>query len=99
MIFSALRAIIGILFALFIPGYLLTRIIFNEIESSKGIAFSLIFSLAISISLGFFLGANETMANITGGITEFNVWYYLIILSIILGFIFVLKEKGYLSKK
>jgi hypothetical protein len=39
------------------------------------------------------------MANITGGITEFNVWYYLIILSIILGFIFVLKEKGYLSKK
>jgi len=99
MILNILHAIIGLAFGLFIPGFLLTKIIFNNQEILETIAFSIAFSIAIDIFLGLFLGANETMFNITGGITEFNVWYYLIIISIILGFIYLLKHKGYFKKK
>ncbi len=99
MILAILRAILGLAFGLFIPGYLLTRLIFKDQEILETIAFSVAFSITIDIFLGLFLGANEIMANITGGITEFNVWYYLILISIFLGFILVLKEKGYLSRK
>jgi uncharacterized membrane protein len=99
IVLNILHAIIGLAFALFIPGFLLTKIIFEEQELLELIAFSVAFSIAIDIFLGLFLGANETMYNITGGITELNVWYYLIVISIILGLIYLLKSKGFFKKE
>lgn len=94
MIFDILHAILGLGFALFIPGFLLTKILFHEQEILETIAFSVAFSIAIDIFLGLFLGANETMFNITGGITEMNVWFYIMGISLILGVIYLLKWKG-----
>ncbi|MBT4175144.1 DUF1616 domain-containing protein [archaeon] len=98
-LWNIVHAILGLAFGLFIPGFLLTKILFNDQDPLEMVALSVTFSVGIDIFLGLFLGANETMASITGGITELNIWYYLVIITLILGFIFILKEKGYLTKK
>ncbi len=99
ILWNIVHAILGLAFGLFIPGFLLTKIIFKDQDPIEMVAFSVTFSIGIDIFLGLFLGANETMASITGGITGVNIWYYLIIITIFLGFIFILKEKGYFNKK
>ena len=98
-LWNIVHAILGLSFGLFIPGFLLTKILFKDQDPLEMVSFSVAFSITIDIFLGLFLGANETMASITGGITEFNIWYYLVIITVILGFIFLLKEKGYFNKK
>jgi len=99
IVLDILHAVIGLAFALFIPGFLLTKIIFAKQEILETAAFSIAFSIAIDIFLGLFLGANETMFNITGGITELNVWFYMVIISIILGIVYLAKAKGLLKKR
>ncbi|MDP3727888.1 MAG: hypothetical protein Q8R18_00395 [bacterium] len=98
IIIDILHAIIGLAFALFIPGFLLTKIIFKEQEILEKIAFSIAFSIGIDIFLGLFLGANETMFKLTGGITELNLWFYLIFITLLLGVILFIKEKKLLHK-
>ena len=98
IILDILHAIIGLAFALFIPGFLLTKIIFKEQELLETIAFSIAFSIGIDIFLGLFLGANETMYQLTGGITELNLWFYLLIITSILVVVLVL-QKYRISKK
>ncbi len=98
IVLDVLHALIGLAFALFIPGFLLTKVLFKDQEILEMIAFSIAFSIAIDIFLGLFLGANETMFEITGGITELNVWFYLIIITIILGIVYLLKWKGLILK-
>jgi uncharacterized membrane protein len=87
------HAILGLAFALFIPGFLLTKIIFPKQEALEMIAFSIAFSIAIDILLGLFLGANEYMADLTGGITEFNLWFYLVTITVVLGLIFIAQNR------
>jgi len=98
IILDILHAIIGLAFALFIPGFLLTKIIFKEQEILETIAFSIAFSIGIDIFLGLFLGANETMYKLTGGITELNLWFYLLIITAILTVILILQKYRF-SKK
>jgi len=93
IVLDIFHAIIGLAFALFIPGFLLTKIIFNEQEILETIAFSITFSIGIDIFLGLFLGANETMFQLTGGITELNLWFYLLFITILLGSILFMKKK------
>ncbi len=99
MILDILHAIIGLLFGLFIPGFLLTLILFKKIDILERIALSIGLSIAIDVLVGLFLGANKTMKEITGGITELNVWLYLIFISVILGFIYVLRLPKKTNKK
>ena len=80
-----LHAILGLAFAIFIPGFLLTKILFKDQEILEMMAFSIGFSISIDIFLGLILGANETMYQFTGGITEFNLWFYIIIITLFLG--------------
>jgi len=101
MIFEILHAIAGLVMGLFIPGFLLTLILFKELDLLERIALSIGLSIAIDIFVGLFLGANKTMKMITGGITEFNVWFYLVVVCVILLFIFVLQWTNFFktSKK
>ncbi|MFH1971876.1 MAG: hypothetical protein ABIJ18_00175 [archaeon] len=94
ILWNIIHAILGLSFGLFIPGFLLTKLIFNDQELLETVAFSVAFSIAIDIFLGLFLGANKTMYQITGGITELNVWFYLILITLILGLLYIMKEKG-----
>jgi len=87
-----IQIIFGILFAFFIPGFLLTLLLFNNLNILEEIAFSISFSLIILLFLGLFLGVNETMANLRGGITEFNLWFYLIFLTILLSGAYLIKR-------
>ena len=91
MIIEILHAIIGLAFGLFIPGFLLTLILFKKIDLLERIALAIGLSIAIDVLVGLFLGANKTMKDITGGITELNVWLYLVFVSVVFGFIYVIK--------
>ena len=90
MIFDILVAVIGLILALFLPGFLLSKILFPKIDILETIAFSIAFSIAIDIILGLFLGINETMKDLTGGITAENLWFYtLVIVFLLLGILLI----------
>ena len=91
MILDILHAIIGLAFGLFIPGFLLTLILFKKIDLLERIALAIGLSIAIDVLVGLFLGANKTMKEITGGITEINVWLYLVFVSVVFGLIYILR--------
>ena len=93
MILEILHTIIGLLFGLFIPGFLLTLILFKKIDILERITLSIALSITIDIFIGLFPGINKTMKEITGGITEFNLWLYLIAISVIFAFIYVVQLK------
>lgn len=92
-------AVIGSLFALFIPGYLLVLIFFKELEHLQKIALAVVLSIITSVSIGIFLGYNETMKNLTGGVTAYNVWVYELLVSGILFVIYLLKERIIFKEK
>lgn len=88
-----IQAIIGISLALFIPGYLAARIFFKEMNELEKTALGFVLSIAINILVGLFLGYNETMKNLTGGITPFNLWLYLGTITIALFCIYLIRNK------
>jgi len=83
-ILNIIQIVIGLPLALFLPGYLIARIFFKELDELEKIALGFVISIAIDIIVGLFLGYNETMKNFTGGITALNLWLYLGTLTIIL---------------
>ena len=89
---------IGLIIALFIPGYLITRLFFKELEELEKVALGFVLSIALDIALGLFLGYNETMKNITGGITALNLWLYLGSITIILTIMWAIKNSDELKK-
>jgi len=94
---SLIGSIIGLSLVIFVPGYLLTRLIFKDLENLEKILLSIGINIVIDILLAFFLGINETMKDITGGITQRNILIYLGSLTFILLFLNVLFK--YTKKK
>jgi len=88
-----LQIIVGLPLALFIPGYFLALLAFKELDNLEKIALGFVLSICIDIALGLFLGYNETMKNITGGITAKNLWFYLTIITLALGITLIAKNK------
>ena len=99
MILQIIQIIFGLLFALFIPGFLVALIFFKELELIEKVALAFVFSICIDIIVGLFLGYNEAMKNLTGGITAFNIWIYLVVITIILILILFYPEMISLFKK
>jgi len=91
-IWIVVHALIGLAFGLFIPGFFLSLILMPKLDKLERFAFSVCFSVCITIFLGLFLGFNKTMAEITGGITEWNVWLYMIGISLALFLIYMMKR-------
>lgn len=89
---NILQIIGGLILALFIPGYLIARIFFKELEELEKVALGFVLSIALDILVGLFLGYNEAMKNITGGITAFNLWLYIGSITIILLIAWALKN-------
>ncbi|MFC1686026.1 hypothetical protein ACFLZZ_03315 [Nanoarchaeota archaeon] len=92
MIIELLHFLIGAAFLLFIPGFLLSLVLFKELDILERIALAMGLSISIDVLLGLILGFNKTMAQFTGGITELTVWIILILLSAIFGFIYYKKK-------
>jgi hypothetical protein len=87
-----IQIILGLILALFLPGYLIARTFFKELSELEKVALAFVLSISIDIFLGLFLGYNETMKNITGGITAQNLWIYLPLITVILFSIYVYKN-------
>jgi len=88
---NIIRITIGLLLALFIPGYLIARIFFKELSELEKVALAFVLSISVDIFLGLFLGYNKTMKDLTGGITAMNLWFYLSIITIILLITYLLR--------
>jgi uncharacterized membrane protein len=80
IVFGLIRIIFGLLLILFIPGYVLSWVIFplkKEIEPSRRLALSLVLSIASVLLLvlfsDIFLGIDSTPANIVIIILAFTV--------------------------
>lgn len=84
VITQIIRILLGGVLVLFIPGYLLTLILFKKgIDRLERFVLSIVLSVCIDVFVGLSLGLNKDVASITGGITEFNVWISLTSISII----------------
>lgn len=78
MITKILMIIIGLLFVLFIPGYLLSLILLKKSDLVERIVLSFGLSVFIVVLLGFFLTLIGNFLDIKG-ITSLSVWTSLII--------------------
>lgn len=82
-----IRIIIAAAFLLFIPGYLLTLILFKKLDKLEKVALGIVFSICFAILLGLILGFSTKI-----GITSFNLWISYIIVCIILLIIYYKKK-------
>lgn len=95
LILQIVRILLGIVLVLFLPGYLLTLILFKEeIDQLERFVLSVALSICIDVFVGLSLGFNEKIASITGGITEFNIWIFLISISIIFFLVYRYQKSG-----
>ena len=91
MILQILQFTLGTVFFFFIPGYLLTIVLFKEdITNFEKIALSIGLSLAINIFIGLLLAFNKIF-------TSKNLWICIIIISLILLIIFFVEKKKSLN--
>lgn len=88
-----IRIILGLIITLFLPGYLIARIFFKELEELEKIALGFVLSIALDIFIGLFLGYNKQMKDLTGGITATNLWIYLGSITIILIILWIIIRK------
>jgi uncharacterized membrane protein len=93
VIISGLRIVFGLTLALFLPGYLVARIFFKELSGLEKVAIAFVISISIDIFLGLFLGYNEQMKNLTGGITATNLWLHLSLITLILLVIYMTRRR------
>jgi len=95
MILTIINVIVGLLFLLFLPGYLLTLILFdkNDLHFLERVILAVGLSISIDVFLGLILGLNRSIAFITGGLTRSNVWSGLIVISLLFLMLLVHKKK------
>jgi uncharacterized membrane protein len=97
-LFQIIQIPIGLFIALFFPGYLIARIFFNEIPELEKIALAFVLSIVLDILVGLFLGYNQTMKDLTGGITTLNLWIYLGSITIALVCVYVIVRKDEIDR-
>jgi uncharacterized membrane protein len=90
---SGLRIVFGLILTLFLPGYLIARTFFKELSGLEKVAIAFVLSISIDIFLGLFLGYNEKMKDLTGGITASNLWLHLTLITLILFVIYAIRQK------
>jgi uncharacterized membrane protein len=87
MILEIVRIIIGLMLALFIPGFFVVMLFFREFKLLEKIAFSVVFSIMIDVGIAVWLGYNSEQAAITGGLTFANILnMQIIVISVLLAF-------------
>jgi uncharacterized membrane protein len=83
--------IIGIMLTFFIPGYLLINLMMRKLQVREKIALGFGLSVSMNVLIAFILGINDIAKAITGGITKFNIFAVLIVLSIIFAVLNLMK--------
>ena len=93
MILELIRILVGLPLLLFLPGYLVVLLLFKELGKIEKISLAFVISIFIDIVVGLFLGYNKYMKNLTGGITELNLWIYMTLITVFLLAIYIIKKK------
>lgn len=78
-----INLIVALLLIFVLPGIGLSFYIFYDSRLHEKIIFGIGLSLLITIMVGFILGGNETLKNITGGYTYQNILVSLILFSVL----------------
>ncbi len=94
---TILLSLVGILFILLIPGFLLSLIIFKELEIFERLATSIVFSIGTTVLIGLFLGATKYNKIAFGGINSLNIWISLVVVSLILFLLYFYKSRKLLN--
>jgi uncharacterized membrane protein len=81
--------VLGILFAFFVPGFLITMLFFEDEPWHIKALFSIVISICFTVFLGLLLGFNETMKNVTGGLAK--TWLYMLLFCGLLVFMNIVK--------
>jgi len=68
IILDFIRITLGLIFALFIPGYLIVKIFFDDLRFREKVAYAVTFSIITDVCISIFLGYNRDWASFTGGI-------------------------------
>jgi uncharacterized membrane protein len=76
-------AAMGFLFVFFVPGFLLSFLVFSKMRALDRFLLGFGLSLAVVAVIAFILGTEAF--GITGGYSAFNVWMSLLIVSGIVG--------------
>jgi len=84
MILEILQAFLGLSFALFIPGFLMVLLLFDEFKLLEKLVFAVAFSIMLDVFIGIFFGYNEAQALRTGGLTLMNIIYAELVINAIL---------------
>lgn len=71
----------GIVFALFLPGFFLSLLLFKKMSFLERVVLSVLFSIIITTTLTIVLGFDEAAKERTGGVTPQNVWKWEIIIT------------------
>lgn len=87
-----IRIAVGLVFSLFLPGFLLNLLMFKKQDVNERIALSFVFSIVILTILGFSLGF-QSIADLTGGITKSNLYISLLIINLVLGITCLIKKR------
>ena len=90
-----ITTILGLLFIFVIPGFLITNIIFPKEKKPEKIILTILLSISFYIFLSLILGFNEFTYKITGGLTEFNVWLYSVVINVILVVVYYVKRRKF----
>ncbi|NTV24361.1 MAG: hypothetical protein HGA85_08410 [Nanoarchaeota archaeon] len=98
-----LQLAVGMLAALFLPGFLIVMLLFSEMKLLEKLLMSVIFSIIIDIIIGVYFGYDEAQAAATGGLNYTNLAYAeLTIVSCLLAMLLIklaiVKAKTFLFK-
>ena len=77
----------GLILGMFAPGFFITLLFFREVKILERMLLSIAYSIMITIALAISLGYNENVKNITGGITSPNMLRWEFLITAILGVI------------
>ena len=93
MILEMIRIILGLLFSIFLPGYLLSLILFRKLKIIERICLSVGLSVSILVFLGFFLSGIGYLINIKA-INALSVWFLLLVVCVIFTTILLARKIG-----
>lgn len=92
MIDQILQVTLGLVFSLFLPGFLIVELWFKNLNKLERYAYSIVFSLMISMVVSIFFGYNQNQFNRFGGLIQSNIFMTEVFIILLLIFIMFLKN-------
>lgn len=93
MILEITQIILGIIFFMFIPGWLIVQAFLEDLGKMEKILFAIIISVMLGLFVGVFFGYDRNWAQITGGFTEANIWLGEITITILAGITYLISRR------